>query len=84
MVYISSKNELKDFTIVEHDPDNPGMIRKQLRDLWNNNIRDLDDRVLGFVEPDGVNGTLTGNDNKDYMYKINIKDDWKRFTHFTI
>lgn len=82
MVYIASKNELKDYTIVENDPDNPGMVRKQLRDLTNNDMRDLDDKVLGFVEPDGVNGVVSG--DNEYTYKVNIKDDWKRYAHFTI
>ena len=82
-VYILSKEILKDYTIVELDPDNSGMVKKQNRKLPDNRLdelHDLDQKVMGFVEPHHLNGTKTG--KSEYMlYSINIEQDWKPYDH---
>jgi len=80
-VYITSKEELNDYDIVESDRENPGMVKKQHRKLLLNKyeeLLDLNKKVIGFVVPDKVNGLK----QNDYMiYKINVEEDWRRYDH---
>lgn len=79
MVYIASRSKLRDYALVQVDMEKIGFVKEiDPRMIDKKGFKEIEARVIGFVEPDRVNGIITGNSGY-YLYNINMEKDWKKY-----